>query len=322
MVVGTGHYVPDKVLSNYDLEKMVDTSDEWIVTRTGIRERRICAPDETTSDISAKAALAALDKAGIEPAEVELIITGTINPDMKFPSASVFVQKKLGNTKGVGFDLAAACSGFLYSLTVADSLIATGMFNNAVVIGTEILSRVADWNDRNTCVLFGDGSGAVALEKSDGKRGLLSSTLHTDGSLTHLLYYLGEGTKYPASHETIDKGYHFLRMNGQEVFKHAVREMAESSLEAIEKAGLKPADIDIMIPHQANIRIIDATAKRLGFTTDRIMVNIDKTGNTSSASIPIALDQAAREGRVVPGMNVLMAVFGGGLTWGAAVLKF
>ena len=322
MVVGTGHFLPDRILTNADLEKMVDTSDEWIITRTGIRERRICPPELATSDISASSAMAALEKAGIAPEDVELIITGTINPDMKFPSTSVFVQEKIGNKKGVGFDLGAACCGFLYSLTVADSLIGVGRFNNAVVIGTELLSRVTDWEDRNTCVLFGDGSGAVALKKSDGSRGLLSSVLHSDGSLTHLLYYLGEGTKYPASHETIDKGYHFLRMNGQEVFKHAVREMAESSLDAIDKAGLKLSDIDIMIPHQANIRIIEATAKRLGFSSDRVMINIDKTGNTSSASIPIALDQAVEQGRIVKGMNILMAVFGGGLTWGAAVLKF
>ena len=322
MIVGTGHYLPEKVLTNADLEKMVDTSDEWIITRTGIRERRICSPEQTTSEISAAAALKALEKADLDPSDVELIITGTINPDMKFPSASVFVQERIGNTKGTGFDLGAACAGFVYSMTVADSMIGSGRFNNAVVIGTEILSRVADWKDRKTCVLFGDGSGAIVLKKSDGKRGLLSSVLHSDGRLAHLLYYKGEGTKYGSSKETIEGGFHFLRMNGQEVFKHAVREMGEASLEAIDKAGLKPDDIDLMIPHQANIRIIDATARRLGFTNSRVMVNIDRTGNTSSASIPIAMDQAVEAGRLEPGMNVLMAVFGAGLIWGAAVVKF
>ena len=322
MIVGTGHYLPDKVLTNADLEKMVDTSDEWITTRTGIKERRVAAPEETTSDFSAAAALSALECAGVEPAEVELIITGTINGDMKFPSTSVFVQQKIGNKKGVGFDVGAACCGFIYSLTVADALIGCGMFNNALVIGTELLTRVTDWDDRRTCVLFGDGSGAVYLEKSEGERGLLSSTLHSDGSLTHLLYYLGEGTKYPASHKTIDDGYHFLRMDGREIFKYAVREMGNASAQAIEKAGLKPSDIDLVIPHQANIRIINALANRLGIDYDKVIVNIDKTGNTSSASIPIAMDQAHRSGRIVKGMNVLMTVFGGGLTWGAAVVKF
>jgi 3-oxoacyl-[acyl-carrier-protein] synthase-3 len=322
MVVGTGHYLPDKVITNADLEKMVDTSDEWITTRTGIKERRMATSDQATSDLSTLAALQALDNANTKAEDIELIITGTINGDMKFPATSVFVQQKLGNKKAVGFDLGGACCGFLYSLTVADALIGAGVCNNALVIGTELLTRVADWNDRATCVLFGDGSGAVVLKKSDGVRGLLASTLQSDGSLTHLLYFKSEGTRYPASHQTLDDGYHFLRMAGHEVFKHAVREMADSSLQAIEKAGLKTSDIDLMIPHQANIRIIEATAKRLDFDIKRVVVNIDKTGNTSSASIPIALDQAHRSGRLKPGMNVLMAVFGAGLTWGAAVLKF
>lgn len=322
MIIGTGHYLPDKVLTNADLEKMVDTSDEWIVSRTGIKERRVTRPEETTSDCSTKAALSALENADLDPKDVELIITGTINGDMKFPSTSVFVQEKIGNKKGVGFDLGAACCGFLYSLTVADAMIGSGMFKNALVIGTELLSRVADWKDRRTCVLFGDGSGAVVLTESDGERGLLSSTLQSDGSLAHLLYYLGEGTKYPASHESIDAGYHFLRMNGQEVFKHAVVEMANASVSAIEKAGLTSDDIDLIIPHQANIRIINALAKRLNAPPEKVVVNIDRTGNTSSASIPIALDEIHRSGRLKKGMNILMAVFGGGLTWGASVLKF
>jgi 3-oxoacyl-[acyl-carrier-protein] synthase-3 len=322
MVVGTGHYLPEKRITNADLEKMVDTSNEWIVTRTGIKERRMAAPEQVTSDFSAVAGMKALEAADLDPKDVELIITGTINPDMKFPSCSVFVQDKIGNKKAVGFDLAGACCGFIYSLTTADALIAAGRFKNALVIGTELLTRVTDWTDRGTCILFGDGSGAAVLKKSDGKRGLLSSTMQSDGSLSHLLYYLGEGTKYPASHESIDNQYHFLRMNGSDVFKHAVREMANSSFKAIEKAGLKPSDIDFMVPHQANIRIIEATAKRLHLPMEQVVVNIDRTGNTSSASIPIALDEAVREGRIEKGMNILMAAFGAGLTWGAAVLKF
>ncbi|MBC8203994.1 MAG: ketoacyl-ACP synthase III [FCB group bacterium] len=322
MVSGTGHYLPERILTNADWEKMVDTSDEWIITRTGIRERHVAAPEEATSDLSTKAALSALENAGLAPEDVELIIVGTVNPDMKFPSASVFVQHNIGSARAAAFDVGGACCGFLYSLTIADALIGTGVYKNAVVIGTEILTRMIDWTDRNTCVLFGDGSGAVVLEKSDGERGLLSSTLQSDGSLTHLLYYAAEGTRYGASHETLDKGLHAMMMNGREVFKHAVRQMADSSIKAVEMAGLKPEDIDLLIPHQANIRIIDATAKRLGFGDDRVVVNIDKTGNTSSASIPIAMDQAHRAGRLQKGMNVLMTVFGGGLTWGAAVLKF
>lgn len=322
MIIGTGHYLPDRILTNADWEKMVDTSNEWIVTRTGIKERRVAAPEQATSDLSTLAAFSALENAGVEPKDVELIVVGTVNPDMKFPSAALFVQNNFGNTRAVGFDLGGACCGFLYSLTVADALIGAGSYRNAVVIGTELLTRMMNWKDRNTCVLFGDGSGAVVLEKSDGKRGLLSSSLKSDGSLTNLLYYAGEGTRYPTSNETIDNGLHNLIMNGPEVFKHAVRQMAESSLKAIEKAGMTPDDIDLMIPHQANIRIIDATAKRLGFKDDRVVVNIEKTGNTSSASIPIAMDQAYRAGRLKKGMNVLFAVFGGGLTWGAGVLKF
>jgi 3-oxoacyl-[acyl-carrier-protein] synthase-3 len=322
MIIGTGHYLPERILTNADLEKMVETSDEWITTRTGIKERHIAPPDAATSDLSTAAALSALQNANMDPQDIELIITGTINGDMKFPATSVFVQDKIGNRKAVGFDLGGACCGFLYSLTVADALIGSGIFNNALVIGTELLSRVTDWKDRATCVLFGDGSGAVVLSKSDGIHGVLSSIMQSDGSLTHLLYFLSEGTKHPASHKTLDQGYHFLRMNGQEVFKHAVREMADASLSAIEQADLKPSDIDLLIPHQANIRIIDSTAKRLGFDYDKVVINIERLGNTSSASIPIALDEVHRSGRLQRGMNVLMAVFGAGLTWGASVVKF
>jgi 3-oxoacyl-[acyl-carrier-protein] synthase-3 len=309
-------------LTNADLEKMVETSDEWITTRTGIKERRIADSEEVTSDLSAKAALSALENAHLSPQDIELIITGTINGDMKFPATSVFIQNKIGNNKAIGFDLGGACAGFLYSLTVADALIGEGMYDNALVIGTELLTRVTDWKDRATCVLFGDGSGAVVLKKSDGEHGLLSSVMQSDGSLTHLLYYLGEGTKYGSTHETIDKGYHYLRMKGNEVFKYAVRAMADSSALAIERAGLKPDNIDLMIPHQANIRIIEATAKRFNIASEKVVVNIDKTGNTSSASIPIALDEAARSGRLQKGMNILLTVFGAGLTWGAAVVKY
>jgi len=322
MIVGTGHYLPEKILTNADLEEMVDTSSEWIVTRTGIRERHVAAPEEATSDVSAVAAMSALENAGVDPKDVDLIIIGTINGDMKFPATAVFVQNKIGNKKAVGFDLAGACCGFLYSLTVADSLIGAGLYENALVVGTELLTRVTDWTDRRTCVLFGDGSGAAVLQKSDGEHGLLSANMQSDGSLTHLLYYLGEGTKHGATQETIDQGYHNLRMNGQDVFKHAVRHMCDASLTAIEEAGLKPGDIDLVIPHQANIRIIEALTKRLKCSPDKVVVNIDRTGNTSSASIPIAMDEAARSGWLQHGMNVLMTSFGAGLTWGASVIKF
>ena len=322
MIVGTGHYLPEKVLTNADLEKMVDTSSEWIVTRTGIRERHVARPDETTSDVSAAAAMSALEYAGVDPKDIDLIIIGTINGDMKFPATAVFVQNIIGNKKAVGFDLAGACCGFLYSMTVADSLIGSGLYNNALVVGTELLTRVTDWTDRRTCVLFGDGSGAAVLQKSDGEHGLLSANMQSDGSLTHLLYYLGEGTKYGSSQETLEQGYHYLRMNGQDVFKHAVKEMCDSSIIAIKDAGLKPEDIDLVIPHQANIRIIDALTRRLKCSPEKVVANIDRTGNTSSASIPIAMDEVVREGRLQKGMNVLMASFGAGLTWGASVIKF
>ena len=322
MVVGTGHYLPEKIITNADIEKMVETSDEWITTRTGIKERHVAAPDEATSDLSAKAALRALEDANVDPEEIELIITGTINGDMKFPATSVFVQEKIGNKNAVGFDLGGACCGFLYSLVAADAMIGSGGFNNALVIGTEILTRITDWTDRGTCILFGDASGAMVLKKTDGIHGLLSSDLHSDGTTSQLLYFSGEGTKHRTSEQTIKDGRHFLKMKGNEVFKHAVIQMANSSVAAIEKTGLKPSDIDVMIPHQANIRIIDATAKRLKFDHDRVIINIDKTGNTSSATIPTAMDQAIKSGRIEKGMNVLMAVFGAGLTWGAAVLKY
>lgn len=322
MIVGTGHYLPDKVITNADLEKMVDTSDEWIVARTGIRERRVAEPEQTTSDVSALAAQSALQNAGMNPEDIDLIIVGTINGDMKFPATGVFVQNKIGAKNAVGFDLGGACCGFLYALNVADGLIGTGMYHNAIVIGTELLTRLADWSDRTTCVLFGDGSGAAVLSKSDGERGLLASNMGSDGSLTHLLYYLGEGTKYGVSHETLEKGYHYLRMSGQEVFKHAVREMLDAAEKAIAAAGLQPENIDLVIPHQANIRIIDALAKRLKCPREKVVINIDRTGNTSSATIPTALDEIHRQGRLQPGMNVLMASFGSGLTWGASVVKF
>jgi len=322
MIVGTGHCLPEQKLTNADLEKMVDTSDEWIVTRTGIKERRISLPHQTTSDLSAAAAINALQNAGMNASQIDTIIIGTINGDMKFPATAVFVQAKIGAANAVGFDLGGACCGFLYSLNVADGLIASGAAKNVLVVGTELLTRVTDWKDRTTCVLFGDGSGAAVLTKSDGVRGLLAANMQSDGALTDLLYYLGEGTKYGASCETIDKGYHFLRMSGQEVFKHAVREMCDASEKALSEAGLKPQDIDLVIPHQANIRIIDALAKRLNAPPEKVVINIDRTGNTSSASIPIALDEVHRSGRLQPGMNVLMAAFGAGLTWGATVLKF
>jgi len=322
MIVGTGHYLPEKRLTNADLEKMVDTSDEWIVTRTGIKERRISTPDQTTSDLSSLAALQALQDAGMQASDLDTIIVGTINGDMKFPATAIFVQNKIGANNAVGFDLAGACCGFLYGLFVADGLIAAGAAKNALVIGTELLTRVTDWSDRATCVLFGDGSGAAVVTKSDGKRGLLSSNMQSDGSLTHLLYFLGEGTKYGVSCETIEKGYHYLRMGGREVFKYAVREMCDASEKAVAEAGLRPEDIDLIIPHQANIRIIESLAKKLNAPAEKVVVNIDRTGNTSAASIPIAMDEVRRSGRLQPGMNVLMAVFGAGLTWGASVVKF
>ena len=311
-IIGTGSYVPKKVLTNHDLEKMVDTSDDWITERTGIKERRIAADGEATSDMAAKAGKKAIEMAGIGPDEVDTIIVATVTPDMDFPSTACFVQHKLKAHKAVSFDIAAACSGFIYALSVADSLIKSGNSRYVLVIGSEIFSRITDWTDRNTCVLFGDGAGAAVLARGTGEKGIISTHLHSEGSSWKLLC--------APSHEENAKT--FIRMHGNEVFKVAVRALEDVAIEALKHNGLTGDDIDWFIPHQANERIIQATAKRLGLPMDKVYLNLQKYGNTSAASIPLALDEAVRNGKIKDNDLILLDAFGGGFTWASALVRW
>ncbi|MBA4386721.1 MAG: 3-oxoacyl-ACP synthase [Verrucomicrobia bacterium] len=320
-MAGTGSYLPDQVLTNADLEKMVETTDEWIVTRTGIRERRIAGENEATSDLAARAAQKALHKAGADPLDVDVIIVATITPDMVFPSTACFVQHKIGAKNAFCFDIEAACAGFLYGMEVAKGMISNGSIRTALVIGAEKLSCITDWQDRNTCVLFGDGAGAVVLKAKDGGHGLLSSAMGSDGALSNLLNLPAGGSRHPASKKTIDGGLHFMKMEGKEVFKHAVRCMADAGQQALRKAGLTMDHVKCIIPHQANMRIIQAISDKLGISMDRFYVNLDRVGNMSAASIPVALDEACQIERVRKGDIVLFVAFGGGFTWGAAVVE-
>lgn len=321
-IVGTGSYVPEKILTNADLEKMVDTSDEWILTRTGIRERHIADEKTATSDLAAEAAKRALAQANMEGKDVQLTICATITPDMFFPSTACFVQDKIGACGKAAFDVSAACSGFVYALACANQFVASGIFENALVIGAETLSKFTDWEDRNTCVLLADGAGAVVLKPIKTGRGIRSFSLGADGSSGHLLYLPGGGSRRPASLETVKERLHYIKMKGNELFKIGVRILVESALSALDKCSLSTADVDHLITHQANIRIIDAVAKRLGIPEDRVHANIDRFGNTSAASIPIALDEANRANRLKKGDIIVLDAFGGGLTWGACVLEW
>lgn len=321
-ITGTGHYAPEKVLTNADLEKMVDTTDEWILTRTGIRERHIAAEGELTSHMGTHAARMALQRAGVAPEAVEAIYVATCTPDMIFPSTACLIQAALGAKRAYGFDLSSACAGFLMALDTAAAAIESGRVKNALVIGAEKLSSVVDWTSRDTCVLFGDGAGAVFLQASD-KPGLLSSLLGVDGNMSEILYIPAGGCKAPASEETVRKHQHCIHMAGRETFKIAVNTMVGAAQEAIARAGLTIQDIDCIIPHQANFRIVDAVATRLGEgVKDRAFVNLDRYGNTSTGSIPIALSEAVMAGKIKSGDKLLMVAFGGGLSWGAAVVEW
>lgn len=320
-IIGTGSYAPEKVLTNRDLEKIVDTSDEWIYSRTGMRERHIAAPGQATSDLGAEAAKAALADAGMAAEEIDLIVVATLSPDMFFPSTACFIQDKIGAKNAYCFDLGAACSGFLYALDNAKNQIASGAVNNALVIGAEKMSTFLDWEDRGTCILFGDGAGAVVLQAGGEGRGIMQSAMGSDGSLADLLWTPGGGSRNPATHEMIDQRQQYLKMQGREVFKHAVVRMGEAVLQALEKNNLTVDDIKCFIPHQANIRIIDSIAKRLGIA-DRIYTNVEKYANTSSAALAIALDEAVKDGTIQKGDLVALTVFGGGFTWGANVLEW
>lgn len=318
--MGTGKYVPEKVLTNKDLEKMVDTNDEWIVTRTGMKERRIAAEDQASSDLAYEASLIALKNAGIAPEELDLIIVATITPDMSFPSTACLLQERLGAKKAAAFDLSAACSGFIYSLANASNFIALGIYKNALVIGAECLSKITDYTDRNTCILFGDGAGAVVLGEVPEGRGFKSFELGADGSGGALLKLEGGGSRCPSSSASLEEKKHYIYMAGSEVFKFAVRIMGNAAEEALRKAGLSKEDIDLLVPHQANIRIIQSAIHRLHLPEEKCMINLHKYGNVSAASIPIALAEAAEEGRVKEGDVVVLVGFGGGLTWGASAL--
>lgn len=321
-ITGTGSYLPEKILTNLDLEKFLDTSDEWIVSRTGIRERRMAAEGEFTSDLATHAANRALEMAGVTAEEIDLIVVGTITGDFPWPATACLVQHKLGAKNATAFDISAACSGFVYALDVATRQIEAGAVGKALVIGAEVLTRAVDWQDRNTCVLFGDGAGAVVLEAREGDRGVLSTHLHTDGSCWELLYQPGFGSHNPPSEEGLKARLPYLKMQGNEVFKVAVRSLYDVAMEALERNGMTVADLDLFIPHQANRRILEATAKRLGLTEEQVHINVDRFGNTSGASIPIALDEALRGGRIKKGDIVMFDAFGGGFTWASALVRW
>ncbi|MFO7768584.1 MAG: beta-ketoacyl-ACP synthase III [bacterium] len=321
-IVGTGRYVPEKVLTNHDLEEIVDTSDEWITSRTGIKRRHVAADDEATSDLAAKALTDALEDAGMETGDLDAVIVGTATPDRLFPSTACMVQQHLDLDRIPVFDVSAACSGFIYGSMLANSLIATGPFEHVAVVGAETLTRLVDWTDRTTCVLFGDGAGAAVYGPGDGESGVLAACAGADGSLADLLKLPAGGTRMPATPETVAAGQHFIYMEGSEVFKSAVRAMVHSAERGLELSGLTPDEVDLFIPHQANIRIIDATARRFDIPGERVFVNIHEYGNTSAASIPIALDEAREEGRVGEGTKVMMVAFGAGFTWGSLVVSF
>ncbi|WP_066072332.1 beta-ketoacyl-ACP synthase III [Alkalithermobacter thermoalcaliphilus] len=321
-ILGIGSFVPEKVVTNFDMEKIVDTSDEWIFTRTGIKERRIAGENVATSDLATNAAKIALENASTKPEEIDLIIVATVTPDMTFPSTACIVQKNIGATRAAAFDLEAACSGFIYSLSIANQFIQSGTYKKILVIGAETLSKIVDWTDRNTCVLFGDGAGAVVLGEVDENEGILSTYLGADGSGGQFLTQPAGGSRLPASFDTVNNKLHFIKMEGNEVFKFAVRIMGESAKKAIELAGLTSEDIDFIVPHQANIRIIEASAKRLKVSMDKVYVNLDKYGNMSSASIPVALDEAYKAKAIKRGDNIVLVGFGGGLTWGSVLLKW
>jgi len=317
-----GHSYPEGILTNADLEKMVDTNDEWITTRTGIKQRHKAKPDEYTSQFGTKAALQALKRAGLEPTDIDIIVCATTTPDQIMPSTGALIQAQIGATNAAGMDVFAACSGFLYGITMVESMIRTGQIRYALVVGAEILTKYVDYTDRGTCVIFGDGAGAAVLGPVPEGKGILATKIKSDGRYEEQLFCPGGGTKLGTTHETIENRDHFFKMRGNELFKVAVRSMADISAEMVEKAGYTVDDIDIVIPHQANQRITDAVASRLGVPDEKVYSNIAEMGNTSSASIPIAIDECIQSGRIKEGSLVLLTAFGGGVTWGGTVIRF
>lgn len=321
-IIGTGSYVPEKVLTNAELAKTVETSDEWITTRTGIKERRIAADDECTSDMAAKAAQAAMENAGIGAEEIDLILVATVTPDMFFPSTACFVQNKIGATNAACFDVSAACAGFLYALEIAQQFITSHTYDTILVIGAEKLSSIVDWSDRNTCVLFGDGAGAAILRHRGGGHGVISTFMASDGGLADILHIPGGGSRFPINKDNADQRLNCIKMNGKETYKYAVTSMLDAANRALAESNLKASDLACIIPHQANLRIIEAIAHRMEVPLDRFMVNLDRYGNTSAAAVAIALDEANRTGRMKVGDYVLLVVFGGGLTWASSVIQW
>ena len=321
-IIGMGHSYPEGVLTNADLEKIVDTSDEWITARTGIKQRHKAAENEYTSQFGTEASLRAIERAGLKPTDIDLIVCATTTPDQIMPSTGALIQAKIGATNAAGMDVFAACSGFLYGLTMVESMIRTGQIRYALVVGAEVLTKYVDYTDRTTCVIFGDGAGAAVLGPVNSGSGILATKIRSDGRYEEQLYAPGGGTKYGTTHETIDNRMHFFKMKGNELFKVAVRSMAEVSAEMLAKAGYTVDDIDLVIPHQANQRITDAVATRLGVPEEKVYSNIAELGNTSSASIPIAIDECIQSGKIKQGSLVLLTAFGGGVTWGATVIRF
>jgi 3-oxoacyl-[acyl-carrier-protein] synthase-3 len=321
-ISGVGSYVPERVLTNFDLQKMVDTTDEWITTRTGIQERRIAAKDEFTSDLGAKAALRAMKQAGVHADQIDLIIVATITPDMPFPSTSCLIQRKIGAHRAAAFDLEAACSGFIFGLEVAQQFIMSRTYDTVLVVGAEKLSSIVDWEDRNTCIIFGDGAGAAILQNRPNAHGLLTAVMGADGRKSDLLFMAGGGSRCPATAESVAGRLHYLRMEGKEAFKNAVQAMQNAAEEVLRRCEIDITRIKCIIPHQANRRIIDAVGERLGAKPEQLFVNVNKYGNTSAASVAIALDEAVASGRVARGDLILLVVFGAGLTWGAAVIEW
>ncbi len=321
-IVGVGSYAPPRILTNEDLEKMVDTSNEWIIARTGIRERHIADDKTAASDLALEAARRALEDAKVNSEELDLIIVATVTPDFVFPATACLIQDRLGAKKAAAFDLEAACSGFIYGLSIARGFIASGEYDTVLVIASEVLSKITDWEDRTTCILFGDGAGAAVLKPAEEGQGILSSYLRADGGNWDLLRIPAGGSRILATHDSIDKRLHYMKMEGNKVFKIAVQSMQEAALEGMKRAGVKAEELSLLITHQANARIINAVAKRLGLPSEKVYINLDRYGNTSAASIPLALDEAVKKGRIKKGDLIILVAFGGGFTWASCVMRW
>lgn len=321
-IIGIGSYVPERIMTNHDLEKVVDTSDEWIVERTGIKERRIAGPEIATSDLAVKAAQQAMRNAGVSADEIDLIIVATVTPDMAFPSVACLVQDQIGAVNAAAFDLSAGCSGFVYGLTVGSQFVSTGLYKKVLIIGAETLSKILDWTDRNSCVLFGDGAGAAILGEVEEGYGIVGVELGADGSGGDHLKVPAGGSRLPATAQTVQDRLHYLQMSGNEVFKFAIKVMGEAALKALQNAGVDYTDVDCLIPHQANMRIIQSAAKRLKVPMEKVVVTLDKYGNTSAASIPMALTETVQLGKIKKGDTIVLVGFGAGLTWAACVIKW